>query len=467
MEYDTRLRNAVSGAVDGAYTHTDLSRFASLVGVSSGIEFENTKRERAQIIDSAIRQLSVQTLAHAAARLLASSDTTRSSRFALEEALWWSDASIPEIPMRVRHEVARSLDVEELFARWDDFIDLMETLWDLDDTELGQFDAILLGSGGQSLRAQLLRHVGQNCGDWSVEEIFEKVGAFTCSNRRFASFVEGLASGQMLRDEGAQRSFAARVNEHLAEVGARLEEIDSSGGYPLFRLLSPASSGNRKPKNLVFASPLKPDIRFRSAIDNDIEVVTNADRVLVYDRPVGSSGLRWCDLMSWWMDDREISSAVHAKRTLYQRLKGSIPANSPPQIALFVAYHKVFGAAIPSLPALLPEVWLHWDPKTVQQRGREALLRFRMDFLLLLPNRLRVVVEVDGMTHYASSDGRPSPTRYAENMRADRELKLSGYEVFRFGASELASVDLAEVAVREFFQGLFAMHGVSVESLES
>ncbi|GII32896.1 hypothetical protein [Planotetraspora mira] len=48
------------------------------------------------------------------------------------------------------------------------------------------------------------------------------------------------------------------------------------------------------------------------------------------------------------------------------------------------------------LPALLPEVWLHWDPKTVRARGTEALLRFRMDFLLLLSRGQRVVLEVDG-----------------------------------------------------------------------
>lgn len=25
--------------------------------------------------------------------------------------------------------------------------------------------------------------------------------------------------------------------------------------------------------------------------------------------------------------------------------------------------------AVPNLPALLPEVWLHWDPRTVKERG--------------------------------------------------------------------------------------------------
>jgi very-short-patch-repair endonuclease len=68
----------------------------------------------------------------------------------------------------------------------------------------------------------------------------------------------------------------------------------------------------------------------------------------------------------------------------------------------------------------------------------DALLRFRMDFLLLLPHGQRVVLEVDGSHHYASPDGRrPDPARYADGVRGDRDLKLAGYEVFRFGATEV------------------------------
>ena len=81
------------------------------------------------------------------------------------------------------------------------------------------------------------------------------------------------------------------------------------------------------------------------------------------------------------------------------------PTSSPPQRNLFDLYHEIHGDAVPGLPALLPEVWLHWDPKTARERGSEALLRFRMDFLLLLPHGQRVVLEVDGSHHYASPDG--------------------------------------------------------------
>ena len=33
--------------------------------------------------------------------------------------------------------------------------------------------------------------------------------------------------------------------------------------------------------------------------------------------------------------------------------------------------------------------------------------------------------------------GRPDPAKYADGVCGDRELKLAGYEVFRFGATEL------------------------------
>ena len=118
------------------------------------------------------------------------------------------------------------------------------------------------------------------------------------------------------------------------------------------------------------------------------------------------------------------------------RLRNSLPGNSPPQRNLFAVYHHLHAPVMHDLPALLPEVWLHWDPKTVKERGPDAMLRFRMDFLLLLPHGQRVVLEVDGNTHY-SPGGTPRSCRYADGVRGDREFKLAGYEVFRFGATEL------------------------------
>ena len=114
---------------------------------------------------------------------------------------------------------------------------------------------------------------------------------------------------------------------------------------------------------------------------------------------------------------------------------------------------------MPNLPALLPEVWLHWDPRTVKERGPDALLRFRIDFLLLLPQGIRVVLEVDGKHHYADSDGSADVQRYADLVKADRELKIAGYEVFRFGAAELQD-PTAKADVKAFVEALFKRYGV-------
>lgn len=80
-----------------------------------------------------------------------------------------------------------------------------------------------------------------------------------------------------------------------------------------------------------------------------------------------------------------------------------------------------------------------------------------MDFLLLLPHRVRVVIECDGKQHYAD-DGRASPRRYAEMTTEDCELRLNGYEVYRFGGADL--VDGPETVRRldAFFDRLAVRH---------
>lgn len=81
-----------------------------------------------------------------------------------------------------------------------------------------------------------------------------------------------------------------------------------------------------------------------------------------------------------------------------------------------------------------------------------------MDFLLLLPGRQRIVIEVDGKHHF-SEDGKPSLKVYADMVSADRELRLAGYEVYRFGANELVG-NGSEARITDFFDKLFRLHRV-------
>lgn len=383
-------------------------------------------------------------------RLIAGGSLTADERNALQDYLW-AEIGFPVIPKKARHELARAIPIDELFINADRFDKLLDSLWVLDG---GPFDLFF---GGRTLRQQIAQHVHRNPDDWSTEDLFGNLGAFDATDRRFALFLEGLASSDVLPDEPAQRRFVETTNGILKGCGVELRESGTDGGYPVFSVVSLRAGGNRSPKNLIFASSVKPDIRFANAVDNDIEIVTHADKVLVYDRHIGPAGLRWRDLQQWWADTQRISNEGEAKKSLYWRLHKSLPDSSPPQRRLFEEFFHCFKQAVPDLPALLPEVWLHWDPKTVMERGTDALLRFRMDFLLLLPNGVRIVLEVDGKHHYESDDGKADPTRYAQMASGDRDLKLAGYEVFRFGAVELQEANAKQTA-QAFFGQLFKLY---------
>jgi very-short-patch-repair endonuclease len=79
-----------------------------------------------------------------------------------------------------------------------------------------------------------------------------------------------------------------------------------------------------------------------------------------------------------------------------------------------------------------------------------------MDFLLLLAGHQRVVIEVDGSQHF-SADGKPSLALYSEMVSADRDLRLAGYEVYRFGSNELVGSS-APTLIEGFFNRRWTLH---------
>lgn len=122
----------------------------------------------------------------------------------------------------------------------------------------------------------------------------------------------------------------------------------------------------------------------------------------------------------------------------------------------FKAYRSVLGEA---LPALLPQIYFHYDPAVVKTlRHRLPLPRQRMDFLLLLPGRQHIVIEEDGKHHFSEND-HPSLKVYADMVSADCELRPAGYEVYRFGANELVG-DGTEPRIADFFEKLLRLHRV-------
>ncbi|HEY3944091.1 MAG TPA: hypothetical protein VGL78_02600 [Solirubrobacteraceae bacterium] len=208
-------------------------------------------------------------------------------------------------------------------------------------------------------------------------------------------------------------------------------------------------------KNIIFAADgAKPRIVVSDALNNTIDIVEGADRCLIYDRPLPAGGLVWAELVDWWASIRGVATDRTAAISLYKRLARSLA--SPPEELLFKTYCERYADDDPNIPALIPQVYLHYSPYTARElavmNGTE-LPRQRMDFLLLPGERTRVVIEVDGKHHYATDDGSASAARYAEMVREDRRIRLNGYEVFRFGGVELQGA-AGEQLVREFFDEL-------------
>jgi hypothetical protein len=445
------LREAVSNVILGWHSssHRVLTVFGAKFGLPMPPDDGTSKHDR---LEGCLDALADDDLLPLAQRLLLSKQpqADRPERFPLEDFVWAASWPEIEIPGRVRRELAAALDIDDLVHRHDRFEALLEIVWHLDNDPL----LVWTSKSTTSRRALLRQHVFKNS-DWSVDELFEQLGAYEAAPVRFRYFLLGLVNPSFLPDAEAQARIVAAVNPVLARIGVRMEQDGEREGYPTFDLVRIGTAAPRRPKTLVFATLGKPDMRLADVLDNDLEIVPD-DKYLVYDRQVGPGGLRWSDLLTWWQARRGTGDEVADRKALYQRLLDSIPKpDVSPQRAFGEAYYTAFAGRDWDVPALLPEVWLHWDHKTVTERGAAALINHRMDFLLLLPNGVRVIVEVDGWHHYGTAKA------VDDTIRGDRDLKLRGYHVWRVTTNELGAQLLVPFAT-DFFTSVLQHHGLEV-----
>ncbi len=247
------------------------------------------------------------------------------------------------------------------------------------------------------------------------------------------------------------------INSVLLHDEYEVVQIDTVSGAPVFghRLIGSGVRGSMK--NLIFAAAgYKPEVVLDDAINNDLRITRNEKNCLVYDRPLGAHGLTWAELAAWWSDRQNLAGKPEREiyLSLHERLDQSL-GNNNAERRILRAYAQRYVQFGPHIAALIPQAYLSLDPYTASQRREPSpLSRQRMDFLLLLPHRVRVVIECDGRQHYAGRDGRADPGRYARMMADDRDLRLKGYEVYRFGGAELTDDWAAQRLLGRFFDRL-------------
>jgi hypothetical protein len=84
------------------------------------------------------------------------------------------------------------------------------------------------------------------------------------------------------------------------------------------------TGGLRGLRNLIFAAARKPEIVWRDVAGGVIEITKNKDHCLLYDRPVGASGLTWSELGKWWrLQDGMYGMSERLRlQALLKRLRG-------------------------------------------------------------------------------------------------------------------------------------------------
>ncbi|MDK9691438.1 hypothetical protein [Azospira sp.] len=268
----------------------------------------------------------------------------------------------------VRCDVLKALNpLETLFGE----MPLIDCLSEVFGTSVIQDDPVGL-LGRNSLHGQIIQHCLRN-DDWSHEELLRKCGALTCSQTRFFALLTKLLH-PMIRRDAEQGELASAIDAALSRDGFTVRQTGMESGYAIYGVCRAQAGVAGTMKNLIFASiGEKPELVFRDAVNNDVEIVRHADKVLVFDRFLPSSGLLlWKDLRDWYAELQGISDPISAKEQLFRRLRQAVlGARSAGEFAVFQGYYERYGGLLGDrLPALIPQVYLHYDPYT--RVGRES-----------------------------------------------------------------------------------------------
>lgn len=246
------------------------------------------------------------------------------------------------------------------------------------------------------------------------------------------------------------------INKYLPTDGYKLSPAGNIGDKKIYKAISTQGGVKGNVKNIIFAATYKPEISFIDALNNDIRITANEDKCLIYDLNIPSNGLLWGNMVDWYSKKNNIG--IHQEEVYLNRLLASL--DSEPEKILLQTYFELLHETGNDLPALIPQVYLYYDPLTLKQRGWKLFEHQKMDFLMIFSMANRVVIEIDGKQHYAEGNT-ASPKLYADMVSAQREMSLYGYDVFRFGGYEFCGeTNIVKSKLKSFFIKLMNKYGI-------
>jgi hypothetical protein len=238
----------VATRIAQAGRHVDLPDAFARVGLPVPDQADNGKAQRARLSVAALADEQLPEIGRA---MRAHASLDAGVRNAIQDVLCAGEPS-HEIPRRTRREIARDVDIDEFLPAYGQFKAMLADVLNPGTDAFGGF-----GMTDTSLGGQIDQHVARNP-DWSAEVLFDELGAFTASSRRFTLFLERLVSGERLPDEAAQRRVVAVLNRHLSGGGLQLRETGMAEGYPVFVLMATRARRPAKKSDLRLAQRAGP-----------------------------------------------------------------------------------------------------------------------------------------------------------------------------------------------------------------
>jgi very-short-patch-repair endonuclease len=330
--------------------------------------------------------------------------------------------------------------------------DFLNRIFDLENME-SQYNYL-------NAHQDIIKHMINN-DDISYDIMYKNLKLLYVSDNVFKKFLEQLVHPKVRIDTVEQNKYIKLINDIICYDGFKLVEGNLLSGRPTYKVEKTLIGGvNSEIKNIIFASiKQKPDIVIYDTLSNNIKIVNNDDNdCLIYNLPISKNGLSWHNLVSWWNEGNEDYN-LEKERELYARLNQTL--DSEPEKVFMREYYKYSKDNGNTFPALLPQVYCHYDPKSAKMRGGQVYVHQRMDFLILISDTHRVVIEIDGQQHY-SENKVASPKLYSAMVKDDRKLKIYGYDVYRFGGYEFIDTENPQQMIKEFIVDLYKKYDISL-----
>lgn len=351
------------------------------------------------------------------------------------------------------------------------------------DKEYHEFAKIVCPSLSEGNIAEIARHM-DIFDDWPESYLLDSIIDYlNLTDEQFIFFLEQYVNPNIHRlrwnkeeerEEYIHNSELVEViNRYINHDGYKLIVKDTIGDKAFYECISMRGGVQGQVKNIIFAAKYKPEIAFDDALNNDIRITKNEDQCLIYNRSIPSSGVMWNDLVEWYATEHNLTDIQNPEKVFISRLCDCLDtsykakgAKAGPETWMLQAYYDLKKELGIDLPALIPQVYLYYDPQTIQQRGYKLFEHQKMDFLMIFSHRDRIVIEIDGKQHYAEGST-ASPKLYSQMVRAHREMSLYGYDVYRFGGYEFFGADTDETVknnvlenLKQFFVRLFDKYGI-------